>query len=259
MAVTCYFSGRWGNIVFNSAMLIAYAKRHDLEYFVPTEAKAYNHFKNGDISVPYKIRSTGERPTNPIRYYEPGNKKTDNPYYHDIPKMDNVMFIGYYQSFKYFDWCRDHILETFNLPYNKEDVTGISVRRGDCINSPNFPIAPLEYYEKAVAYMQSKGFNRFRLYSDDIPYCKEHFVSEKFNGAEFTFSEGNGEIEDYISLSSCANQITARSTFSLTAAWFNRNHYKIVCVPTTRHRYWRSQNLDLIPEYFTQIDFENPF
>lgn len=259
MAVTCYYSGRFGNCVFNAAMLIAYAKKHDLKYFIPTEAKAYNHFRAGDIRVPFYIKSTGERPSNPVMYREPGNSKTTNPSYHEIPKMDNVIFEGYYQSFLYFDWCRDHILETFDFPvYPEKGMTAVHIRRGDCVGSSPFPMAPREYYQAAIKYIQEKGFNKFRIYSDDMDWVKGEFIPENYPDAEISFMTEGTELSHWIELSNCENQITARSTFSLTAAWFNRNPDKIVCVPTTRHPYWRSVNKDLIPPYFTQIDFEDP-
>lgn len=257
MSITCYYSGRFGNCVLSAAMMIAYAKKHNLQYFVPVIAEAYRHFRDGDVSVPFVIKSTGPEPINPRIYTEP-NCSDGIPRYHEIPKMDNVKLIGYFQSFRYFDEYRDHILKTFGFPYKKEKgVTSISVRRGDCLLSENFPIAPKIYYQNAVKFMQERGFNKFKIHSDDIEWCKANFTKERFPDAEIYFYEGHSEMENFLSLSGCENNITARSTFSLTAAWFNRNPSKIVCVPTTRHPWWRTQNADLVPPYFHQIDFEN--
>src|SRR5688572_28770003 len=141
MSVTCYNSGRTGNIFFHQAMLIAYAKKHGLEYFIPQNADAYKSH-GGHNRNPFNfIFSTGNRPINPIRFTE-ANIHTQ-PSYQDIPKMDNIIFDGYYQSFLYFDQCRDFILEQFKVPeYKDNDTISINYRRGDCINSPNFPIAP---------------------------------------------------------------------------------------------------------------------
>lgn len=248
MAVTCYLSGRLGNIFYALAHMIAYAKKHDLKYYVPEEANAYSHKTN-----PLRIRSTGVNPYNPTTYYEPFYS-SGNPSYHEIPKMDNVLFDGYFQSFKYFDWCRDYILETFNIPYEmKKGIVGVAIRRGDCVGSVAFPPAPTVYYHKAIEYMQQRGYNNFLIHSDDYGWCKKEFTSENYPNAIFEFNDGD-EMADYISLSSCEHQITARSTFSLTAAWLNRNPDKIVLVPQ-KHIWWRGQNDDLIPDYFTQIEF----
>lgn len=252
MSVTCYLSGRLGNIFFALANMIAYAKKHNLQYYVPLEAEAYSHKKN-----PLLIPSTGSAPFEPTVYHEP-HYSDGNPAYHEIPEMDDVLLDGYFQSFKYFDWCRDYILDTLEIPYKKEDgIVGISVRRGDCVGSTAFPPAPREYYHNAIEYMQVVGYNKFRLYSDDIHWCSKEFTTENYLGATFEFSEGT-EMQDYISLSSCEHQITARSTFSLSAAWINRNPNKIVLVPQ-KDIWWRGQNRDLIPDYFTQINFRDMY
>ncbi len=253
MSVTCYLSGRFGNIIFALANMFAYSKKYNIPYYVPEEAIAYRHFRNGNVSVPFQIKSTGVCPINPVIYNEP-NHVHGTPCYHEIPKINNVKFIGYFQSFKYFDWCREYILDTFNFPYTRENgVVSISVRRGDCVGSTAFPIAPSEYYHKAVTYMQERGYNLFRVHSDDQEWCRKEFTSENYDGAVFEFTDG-AEMDDFISISNCEHNITARSTFSLTAAWMNRNPDKIVLVPQEKI-WWRSQNKDLIPDYFTQIHF----
>ena len=256
MAATCYLSGRLGNIVFNIAMLLAYCKKHNLQYYIPAEADAYNQHA-GHRKNPLMLPSTGPKPVNPQRFKET-NMVDGNPFFQDIPKMDNVLLDGYYQSFKYFDWCRDYILDTFNFPNNPEKITSVSVRRGDCVGSPNFPMAPREYYRNAIKYMQDKGFNKFRVYSDDQVWCKAEFVKENYPSATFEFSEGKTEMKDYVSLMNCENNITARSTFSLTGAWMNRNPNKIVCVPTMKFLWWRSINQHILADTgFIQIDFQN--
>lgn len=254
MSVTCYFSGRLGNIVYNIAMMIAYCKKYNLQYYVPTEAICCTN-RVPSITVP----STGPKPVNPKRYKEP-NMTHGHPYYHEIPRMENVLFDGYFQSFKYFNWCRQDVLDAFNLPHVTEyGIVSISVRRGDCVGSVAFPLAPPIYYHRAIEYMQKKGYNRFRLYSDDISWCKEEFTTDNYPGAIFEFSEGKTELEDYISLSQCEHNITARSTFSLTGAWMNQNPDKIVLVPQ-ENMWWKTQNRNLLTDSgFTQIYFPQEY
>lgn len=259
MAVTCTLSGRWGNICYSLAMLIAYAKKHGLEYYIPTEARAYNHFRNGDVSMPFHVESTGKKPINP-RVYREINRSHGNPYFYEVPKMDNVSFDGYWQSFLHWGEYKDDIVKAFNFPYKmNKGVTSLSIRRGDCVNSPNFPIAPKCYYQNAVAYMQERGFNKFLVDSDDLNWCRENIKSEDFNGAEFEFSTITNEYDSYMSIMGCENNITARSTWSLTAAWLNQNPNKIVCVPTTKFQWWKGMNRDLLTGTdFIRIDFDKP-
>lgn len=239
--------------------MIAYAKKHGLDYYVPTDAMAYNHFRNGNIATPIPLKSTGDKPINPFEYNEP--YKDGHPYYHEIPAMDNVLLEGYYQSFKYFDWCRQDILKAFDFPYKfYEGVVSISVRRGDCLQAPHlFPLAPVDYYRKAVEYMKARGYKKFYVFSDDQDWCKQEFTWNNYPNALFAFSDG-GEYDDFVDIQNCEHNITARSTFSLSAAWFNQNPNKIVLVPQEA-KWWKGQNLDLIPDYFTQIHFcddDNP-
>jgi FkbM family methyltransferase len=264
MSVTCYFSGRLGNNFYNIAMMIAYCKKHNLQYYVPTESWAYGHFGKPQVN-PLPVPSTGPQPVNPTRYQEPAMATA--PYYHEIPAMDNVLFDGYYQSFKYVNDYRQDILDTFNFPHETEKgIVSISVRRGDNVTEDRgapvqqaFPIAPVIYYHRAIEYMQKKGYNTFRLYSDDIPWCKEEFTTDNYPGATFQFSEGKSELEDYISLTQCEHNITARSTFSLTAAWMNQNPNKIVLVPQ-ENMWWKGQNRNLLTDSdFTQIYFPQEY
>lgn len=258
MAVTCYYSGRFGNIFLAAANMIAYAKKHNLTFYSPLEADAYKGF-TGDNKVPFHIPSTGAKPINPRVYQEPCMAE-GTPRYHEIPYMDNVLLDGYFQSFKYFDWCRDSIIETFGFPYKmNEGIVSVSVRRGDCLEAPDkFPVAPKEYYHNAIEYMQSKGYNDFKVFGDDLLWSKEEFTLSNYPNANFTFSEGQSEMESYLGIQNCEHNITARSTFSLTAAWMNRNPNKIVLVPTIRHKWWRSMNADLLTDTnFVQIDFQN--
>lgn len=254
MPITAYHSGQIGNIFFLTAAMLAHAKKYGHTYYSPTIARACKPTQRNLIP----IASTAPKFVPKSQYFEPHNSDGD-PYFSPIPNNDYMELRSYLQSFRYFDWCREDVLRAFNFPIHIEyGITALHVRRGDCVNSPNFPIAPKEYYINAVKYMQGKGFNKFRVFSDAISWCKEHFKSEDFNGAEFEYFESPNPVISYVGIQNCENVITARSTFSLTAAWINSNPNKIVCVPTTRHKWWRSFNVNILDgTEFVEIDFEN--
>lgn len=242
MSVSCQFSGRLGNCVYNICQVIAYAKKYNLDYWFPSYAWACI-----DQKVPVHVPNTGQPPVNPVVYNEP--KTGINPYYQDIPYMEHVEFRGYFQSFKYFENYRQDILDITNFPHETEyGIVAIGVRRGDAVGQPEgFPMAPMEYYHTAIEYMQAKGYNKFRLYTDDNPWCKEEFTTERYSGAEFEFYEGSDILQKYISLTQVEHHIIPRSTFDLTAAWFNRNPNKIILCPSIdQHYWWIGQNLDLL-------------
>lgn len=240
MSVTCIFNGRLGNILYNMSQVIAHCKEHNLQWHFPQHAWAC-----AGGQVPITVANTAPQPPfQPVVYDEPIDAN-GYPYWKEVTMKDNIVFRGYYQSFLYFDKYREDILNEINFPYTQEDIAGIHIRRGDCVGQPDaFPMAPMGYYHAAIGYMQQKGHDHFRVYSDDIPWCREEFTTTNYPGATFEFSEGHNEVQDFISLSGCANIITARSTFSLMAGYFNRNPNKIVLCPTGDVQWWHKQNKD---------------
>jgi hypothetical protein len=246
MTATVTLQGRFGNQLYSTATLIAYAKKHGMDYHIPTHA---SHCDGTRVYL--KVPSTTGPLDQTIPYFEP--TPNNQPFYHDIPKIDRINLIGYWQSFKYFDWCRQDVLEAFGVPYEpKPGVVGIHVRLGDyLIHSDAFPPLPLSYYQKAVQYFRVMGYSRFIMFSDDIPKCMENFTHENFNTG-FEFSTGTSEIEDMSLLSSCEHQVVANSSFSFMAAWLNRNPDKIVVCPSYENLF-RGANKHMIPEEWIQI------
>jgi hypothetical protein len=194
------------------------------------------------------------------------------PSYREIPKMDNVKFVGYWQSFKYFDWCRNYILEKFNLPWHDQygsefKFIGIHVRRGDFLQlSDKHPSISINYYIKAIEHFRKLGYLNFKVFSDDIPWCMEEFskipefdlkfhiefsnFSDKVIGATST----SRELLDLQTLANADHQILCYSTFGFIAAYLNRNPDKQVILPPIRYNFGGA-NQDFIPDTFTQLDF----
>lgn len=253
---TCILQGRLGNSFAQISQLFAYARKYNIQYFIPPEA---GHYPEGRHPFTY-IKNTGERPIDQTPYGEPRKPHTDNyyrlPYYHEIPLMHNPCFKGYWQSYKYFDDYREEVLDLFNLPQSRnKDVVSLSVRRGDFLTQPDaFPLMSMEYHDKAIKYMMNRGWNTFRIFSDDIPWTQVHFTTERYPECIFQFSEGNTPLQDFIDLQNCEHNITTNSTFSHYGAWANRNPDKIVLTPPW-NKMFSNCNEDYIPPYFTIIDF----
>lgn len=247
MTATCNLVGGLGNHFYQIAHLVAYAKRYGIAYHIPKVLCAYSR-------PSFNVESTGDRPVQVTLYKELSNGK--NPYYHEIPFIDSPIFQGFWQSFKYFDWCRQDILELFNLPYTlNKGVVSLHVRRGDAVGQEDtFPMVPMDYYDKCISYMNEKGYNKFLVFSDDIAWCKEQFTYTIYKDSFFQFSEGNSDMEDLIQLSCCEHHICARSTFSFTGAWLCQNPDKIVLCPP--FPLFKNCHRDMIPDYYTVIDCE---
>jgi hypothetical protein len=173
---------------------------------------------------------------------------------------------GYFQSFKYFDFCDHHVRDQFApkeeiLDYldqkysfiKDEEYTSLHVRRGDYITTAQrdardpHPIQPLSYYQSSIDHLDAK---KLLVFSDDISWCKENFtdwdcifVEER----EHLDAESDGQhplferlsnqnlFSDYtemILMSQCANHIIANSSFSWWGAWLNERAEKKVTAPT---------------------------
>jgi hypothetical protein len=260
--------GRCGNQFYQISTAIAYGLKHNLEWFVTSTAE------NCDNNA-YYFKGMPTRDMGGNQYEEhtiDGVKR----YYAEIPHMPNGILVGYWQCFKYFDEYREQILEAFNLPYLKSEFVSIHVRRGDFL-VPNtlFPPLSLSYYQKAVSYMNRLGYYRFKIFSDDIEYCKSLFNEKDFivqnglglpfsahedffvkNGTElvndFLFSEGKTELEDLTEMANCQHNILANSSFSFAASWLNRNPEKIVLTPDKDNMFIPC-NIDMIPDSYIQI------
>lgn len=248
MTATCNLVGGLGNHFYQIAHLVAYAKKNGMSYYIPPMMCAYGKPSFG-------LRGNGPQPFRPILYREPSDQ-TGHPYYHEISIKGEPIFQGFWQTFKYFDWCRQDILDLFSIPSNiVSGIVSLHVRRGDAIGQENtFPMAPMEYYTKSITYMNEKGYRKFLVFSDDIPWCREQFTTEKYPDNTFEFSEGRTDIEDLTLLSNCEHHIVARSTFSFSGAWLCQNPDKIVLCPP--FPLFKNCHRDMIPDYYTVIDCE---
>ena len=157
--------------------------------------------------------------------------------YSQIPNMENVDLIGYFQSDKYFSHCEGDILKHFEFVDSLDDgsidpdteTCSVHIRRGDYVNLVGYhPLMGIEYYTKAMDSMRSKGVNKFYFFSDDIQWCKDNFGLRD----EYVYIEGNQDIKDLCLMSKCKNNIIANSSFSWWGAWLNRNESKKVIAPS---------------------------
>lgn len=216
--------GRLGNQLFQISAAIGLAKKNnDVAKFNKWEYSHY--FKN-----PIDQNLTSSEIQSTI------NERSFN--YTPLVHRKNSDLFGYFQSEKYFDNCKDLIRHHFefqdsllfgNQIENISNSCSIHIRRGDYLNLQEYhPFPGLEYYRKSISYMKSRGVERFFMFSDDIPWCKEQFSEEN----EITYIENNIDIKDLALMSVCKHNIIANSSFSWWGAWLNKNPEKIVIAPS---------------------------
>jgi hypothetical protein len=160
-------------------------------------------------------------------------------------------YCGYFQSEKNFNHRRNDILKLFGHPIEFEGRINkyshlfgnisIHVRRGNYLYYPNIhPQQSMDYYNTAISMLPTDL--KILIFSDDIPWCRENFIGDKF-----VFID---EI-DYISLyvmSKMKYHIITNSSFSWWGAWLSVYDDKIVIAP----KKWLGDGIedtkDLIPD-----------
>lgn len=158
------------------------------------------------------------------------------PQIQDLP--GNVYYHGYWINIDWFMAYKNVFRQEFrfpeitdekNLEYAKQiqesNSVSIHVRRGDFV-SLGWAYDVGEY-RKEVAKFLDKALGEWHLFvfSDDIPWCREHAGEMDFSRfAQITYIEGNVQGRNYIDLylmSKCKRMIVSNSTFCCLAALLN--------------------------------------
>jgi len=115
---------------------------------------------------------------------------------------------------------RPYLLSTDRIPIENSPSNSvfIHVRRGDYVNNPNHHLCSIQYYEHAINFLCNKLITpKFRVYSDDIYWCKQHLV-DLLHNKDFFFSESSNALHDFNEMRLCEHAIISNSTFSWWAA-----------------------------------------
>ena len=157
-----------------------------------------------------------------------------------VPSDDKpTIYVGYFQSEKYFEKYSENIKSLFGPPLEfirrilaeipgifTTEVTVINVRKGDYLKYPNYhPTVSPEYIFKALELVPAK---QYLIASDDIQWCKENL---KLPNA--IYLEGWKSHEQLWIMSMCHHFIISNSSFSWWAAYLSRHPGKIVIAPET--------------------------
>lgn len=204
--------GRLGNMLWQCAATIGHARRFNHDYAFPRWQY------EDDFNIPKSKFKDGIKYSN--EYKEP------HFHYADIPDMPNMNLHGYFQSSFYWEENSKEIRKLLMpkcIGYNPPDTgfTSVHVRRGDyLIHKGCYNILDMNYYEKA---MEIAGTEKFLIFSDDIPWCKQHFIGNKFE-----FSERQKPHQDLARMIKCSNHIVANSSFSWWGAFLGTDQAKVI-------------------------------
>lgn len=212
--------------MYQTAAIIKIAEQLGTDFVLPTKSHA-GHY--GDISPDFSGFSY------PFKFEDRTySNKIDQHVFHYVPieAKDDTEYHGFYQCHQYFDDIRDKLINKYYKFTDKvvEDAKryeitpnclGVSVRRGDYIQlQHNHCVLSMKYYEDALQHMPD--LDGLFVFSDDIKWCKEHFVSDTIQ-----FVEGNAFTQMYL-MTQMKHLILSNSTFAWWGAYLNDKGGKIV-------------------------------
>lgn len=246
------FYGRTGNLLFQTAAAIGYAKKYGTEWFIPD----YYHHREVYKQWPAIKRYKG----NPRKLKLYDRTLSDSTWvYEDIPFFEGGLEIrGFFQSEKFFLHAKDEVRQAFKLPINPIDACSLHVRRGDYLDKDQQTFCPIDmnYIRQAMQKMKDFGKTRFMVVSDDLAWCRENI---KDSDCEILFSDGKSVFSDLALMASCTDHIISNSTLAWWGAWLGHNETKIVVSPHNEAPNWflhnRMDTTHLLPESWIKIKY----
>jgi hypothetical protein len=223
-------SGRLGNHFYIlSAMMYAMKK-----YNIRCKLKISNHVKNQNIDYVYDNFSEYIIDEVPKNYIDINEQFNCNEYNYDNTidldsiintyiNTNHIIYLSrsYFQTNKYFLKYKDEIKQIFIndnenvLKYEQlisEDDVFISVRRGDYITYGFHTLNKNYYIDMYNKYFKCKNIY---ISSDDINWCKENLLIDKFNNCKnIVYLENLTPLELYNISTYFKNYICSNSTFS---------------------------------------------
>lgn len=229
--------GRFGNQMFQYASLMGIAKKLGYDYGVNYSNKHHEeglHFLLPDVFEKLSAKDCSNYfPQNYLR--EPTWEF--NEYMFTIP--DNTDILGYFQSEKYFEHCKDDVAKEFTFKQEIEEkiqskrklisdpVISLHIRLGDYKNYPTkFPIPDINYYKQGLEHLPKDV--PIYIFSDEPNEAKNIFSSLNKN---VSVIEGQKNWEDMCLMKMCEWHIIANSSFSWWGAWLGNS--KKVVAPAT--------------------------
>jgi hypothetical protein len=273
----CYLQGGLGNQLFQIFTTINYSLQHK-KAFAFTNQIQLDSKRSTYWQTFLRPLAKFTKEINYNQLHKPNEMshcKEKEFSYNELPTIrnDNILLIGYFQSYKYFTQYSKSIMKLIKLEeqrintqltfktYDLSNTISLHFRRGDYKSlQHSYILLDSTYYDNALKYI-CKHENVTALV-----FCEKNDLTEvlsiidklKQNNPTIIFKLIDFNITDWhqlLLMSLCKYNIIANSTFSWWGAYFNTNPEKIVCYPDRwfgpKLRHYDTK--DLFPVEWTQI------
>lgn len=210
--------GRLGNQMFQYAALLGISNKTGYQF----------GFSPGRLLENFKI-SMG-MPLNekiPVKYlYE---EKDFNFTSEVFQCPDDVDFIGYFQSEKYWKHCQELVVQQFqfiNVLEINDTFTSLHVRRGDYVSlkDTHTCLADTNYYDIAIKELNPK---KIVVFTDDQEWLRSSGCLERWRvNREVEISNYKNDILELLYMTKADNSIIANSSFSWWGAYLGPHQKK---------------------------------
>ena len=153
---------------------------------------------------------------------------------------DKTSINGYFQSEKYFEHCKDEIINILKIkpeilsqslqqiPKTNKELVSIHIRRQDYLVLGDYhSLNGLDYVNSAIKLIGGEENYHFIICSDDIDWCESIWGKNK----NFTLIKGNSSYVDFTIMSLCDHHIISNSSFSWWSSYLSKNKNKKIIAP----------------------------
>lgn len=214
--VTCKLWAQLANQLFMIGATVCHALKMNSGYFIP--GRTINHRLWPTYIHHLPLLQPGITTKHYFRQPDHG--------YTPIPDEWDITLEGYFQSEAYFKGYKNELADILQFNHKPDTFIAIHHRRGDYLRYPDrFPVLDMGYYDDAIKMFLKAGYSRFKVFSDDIPWCKEQYGKM---GYSFEYSGIKDPLLDIKHMYNASGYILANSTFGLFPALLRSDNPTVV-------------------------------
>lgn len=235
--ISVYLQGQLGNILFQISLLYAMCRKYNKKaviYDIFTHNSSFNKYKN-KLVVDNKIFGIIDYQQTPQNYILKISEHPDKPcvfhnfedYILNKQSSTTLLFIGYFQSLKYFEEylneIQSFILKDVNpQPLDLSLTYFMHIRGGDYVGNPTHELSNLNtYFEKCVMELPFKYDTSIIIFTNDKNYASSFKCLEKLKNK--IIIDSLSELDTLYYMSKCHGCICSNSSFSWWGSVLNIN------------------------------------